>query len=161
MYSKVELQSFKDCYSRSTKKELLKYLKDYLIFKRCFQSHLFFYLEKEDNNKIKFCIDNLIECEVIIDLINYYLNMYDFDLKNEDGSLNENGVLTEKVRKLVKNKDVIGSVSLYNGLIDNCKYIICCNRGYADFLEHCEKSSFPARSIKQCAELFDCAYYKI
>lgn len=66
-----------------------------------------------------------------------------------------NMVLTEKVRKLVKNKDAVGCVKFCGDLINGCKYIICGNLGYADYISGCKNSCFYARSIKERR------YYKI
>lgn len=83
---------FKDYYFKATKSVLLDDLKKFLVLKKDYQECVTFFLENGYEDEMKSCVGHVIYCQEIIDLINYSLSMYDNDLKNEDGSLNEYGL---------------------------------------------------------------------
>lgn len=68
--------------------------------------------------------------------------------------------LTERVRRLCKNKEALAYVEEADGLIDDCKYLVYCTDEYEDIMDHCKGSSFPARSLKECAYFIDNEYIK-
>lgn len=72
------------------------------------------------------------------------------------------GLTTEWRARLPKRlQERLGSVSRADDLIDGCKYIITCAKGYRDIMGHIEGASFPIRSFAEAVNVLENEYEKI